>query len=87
MAKQVFDKVKSEQPLGNDVIKELAKFEINRPRPEWQNSRRIWATRAGNRWNTIGVESASGRADADCLVKAETDLDGNLYRAYVGYST
>ena len=22
-----------------------------------------------------------------CLMRAETDLDGNLYRAYVGYST
>ncbi len=48
----------------------------------------IWATRTGNRWNTIGLESALGMQQTQtCLMRAETDLEGNLYRAYVGYSS
>jgi hypothetical protein len=85
-AKTVYDNAKI--ALGNQVTKELEKFDINAAAARVAKLE----TRLGNQtrqsleyyWpgKRIGNEQTQ-----TCLVRAETDLDGNLYRAYVGYST
>jgi hypothetical protein len=74
--------------LGKELTNDLAKFDIN---PAAARVARL-ETRVGNQirqsleyyWpgKRVGNEQTQ-----TCLVRAETDLDGNLYRAYVGYST
>jgi Peptidase family C25 len=85
-AKDVFNSAQS--ALGKHMIKELAKFEIKpaaarvaklETRLGIQNRQSLEYYWAGKR---VGDEQTQ-----TCLMRAETDLDGNLYRTYVGYST
>jgi len=81
-AKTVYNK------LPKQVTKKLEKFDINPAGPRVAKLE----TRVGNQtrqsleyyWpgKRVGNEQTQ-----TCLVRAETDLDGNLFRAYVGYST
>jgi hypothetical protein len=74
--------------LGKKVTNYLTKFDMNPATPRVAKLE----TRVGNQtrqsleyyWpgKRVGNEQTK-----TCLVRAETDLDGNLYRAYVGYST
>ena len=86
MAKDVFDE--AQEALGIRATKKLAKFKIKAAAARVAKLE----TRLGNQtrqsleyfWpgKRVGNEQTQ-----PCLVRAETDLDGNLYRVYVGYST
>ena len=93
MAKEVFARAKA---IAKDDIKKLKEFGIKptavrvqrvdtRSRsPETTQS----AIRRRNRWNTIGVDSALGMGHKQlCLLKAETDRKGKLWRASVMYTS
>lgn len=85
-AKDVYDRAK--RALGKHVMKKLAKFEI---KPAAARVTKL-ETRLGiqNRQSLEYYWGGKRIGDAQtqtCLMRAETDLDGNLYRAYVGYST
>jgi hypothetical protein len=85
-AKDVYNNAQT--ALGERVAKKLEKFDIN---PAGARVAKL-ETRIGNQtrqsleyyWpgKRIGNEQTQ-----TCLVRAETDLAGHLYRAYVGYST
>jgi hypothetical protein len=85
-AKDVFNSAQS--ALGKHLIKELAKFEI---KPAAARVAKL-ETRLGiqNRQSLEyywGGKRVGDEQTQSCLMRAETDLEGNLYRAYVGYST
>jgi hypothetical protein len=85
-AKDVFNSAQS--ALGKHLIKELTKFEI---KPAAARVAKL-ETRLGiqNRQSLEyywGGKRVGDEQTQSCLMRAETDLEGNLYRAYVGYST
>ena len=85
-AKHVFSNAK--RALGKHVFKELARFEINpaAARVAKLETRLGTQTRHSLEYYWAG-KRVGDKQTRTCLVRAETDLDGNLYRAYVGYST
>jgi hypothetical protein len=86
VAKAVFDSAR--KALGKHVMNEVAKFEI---KPDAARVARL-ETRLGieNRqsleyyWDGKRIGDEQTRT---CLMRAETDLEGKLYRTYVGYSS
>jgi Peptidase family C25 len=85
-AKDVFNS--AQRALGKHVSKELAKFEI---KPAAARVAKL-ETRLGiqNRQSLDyywGGRRFRGKQTQSCVMRAETDLEGNLYRAYVGYSS
>ena len=74
--------------LGKQVAKKLEKFDIN---PAGARVAKLEThlghqTRQSLEYYWPGKRIGKQQTQT-CLVRAETDLDGNLYRAYVGYST
>lgn len=86
MAKRLFDE--AQIALGKRVTKQLAKFEMKKAAARVAKlETRVGAQGRQSLEYYWGGKRIGNKQTQTCLMRAETDLKGNLYRAYVGYST